>query len=239
MFSDTKRMSTFSCEPLNDKIGEKVRENDSPGSYSVREIISTAVLGVPQRKVHNSIFCDYWHPHRMSKIQNKVGKIFGDKCAFMHWQAEEQPSKKPKENGENSAVAILEDTRQLGCVFQDAGPPRSSILRKRTQVLRPSKRVRLTKATLSHVNIRVEKGTLLVNSCERSPHATKFEDRSRKERETKRCARGDAARLAKKYLQVKKKDEVTFFSRAEVWCLPAPSETKPEEREFAVHSGAC
>ena len=34
--------------------------------------------------------------------------------------------KKPKGDGDNNAVALLKDSRQLGCVFQDTEPPESS-----------------------------------------------------------------------------------------------------------------
>ena len=44
--------------------------------------------------------------------------------------------------------------------------------------------------------------------------------------------------MAKSILQHKEKDEATFYSPSEVWCLPAPSLTKPEEIEFVVDSGA-
>ena len=33
------------------------------------------------------------------------------------------PAKKPKKDGDKSAVAILKDARQLGCAFQDTEPP--------------------------------------------------------------------------------------------------------------------
>ena len=33
-------------------------------------------------------------------------------------------------------------------------------------------------------------------------------------------------------------EDATFFSPTEMWCLPAPSETTPWEREFVVDSGA-
>ena len=76
-------------------------------------------------------------------------------------------------NGDKTAVTILRDTRQLGCVFQDAEPPKSSsILRKSTKVLRPLKRVPFAKATLSDVSILEEQ----------SVHP-KFEDRSQEETE--------------------------------------------------------
>ena len=47
-----------------------------------------------------------------------------------------------------------------------------------------------------------------------------------------RCARGDAWRLAKSVLKVKEKDKATFFSPAEVWCLPAPSEILNEGKRI-------
>ena len=39
-------------------------------------------------------------------------------------------------------------------------------------------------------------------------------------------------------LKLKKKSETAFFSPSENRCLPAPSNLKPEEREFVVDSGA-
>ena len=47
--------------------------------------------------------------------------------------------------------------------------------------------------------------------------------------------RGD---LARRIPTLKENDKSTFFSPSEVWCLPAPSVTKPEERAFVVDSGA-
>ena len=48
VFSDTKRMSTSLFEPLNEKIGETVREKGLC-AQSIWEAISTAVLEVPER----------------------------------------------------------------------------------------------------------------------------------------------------------------------------------------------
>ena len=40
-------------------------------------------------------------------------------------------------------------------------------------------------------------------------------------------------------IKLKEKHErAAFFSPSENWCLPAPSNLKPEEREFVVDSGA-
>ena len=62
----------------------------------------------------------------------------GKKCSYAHRQVEEQPSKRSKKNGDKSAVAMLKITRQLGCVFQDMEPPKSSsILRKSSNILKP------------------------------------------------------------------------------------------------------
>ena len=74
---------------------------------------------------------------------------------------------------------------------------------------------------------------------QRNPNAPKFEDRSQQETEwQERCARGDAWRMAKSIPKLKEKDKATFVSPREVWCLPAPSVIKLEEREFVVDSGA-
>ena len=74
---------------------------------------------------------------------------------------------------------------------------------------------------------------------QRSPNAPKFEDRSQEETEwQERCAREAAWRLAKNIQQFKEKNKAAFFSPPGIWCLPAPSNLKLEEREFVVDSGA-
>ena len=83
-----------------------------------------------------------------------------------------------------SAVAVVENVRQLGCVSQDAEPPESvTISRKGTKVLGPIRRVRFTRAALRQANIREGKGPPLKkykckSSHQRSPCSVKFEDRS-------------------------------------------------------------
>ena len=44
--------------------------------------------------------------------------------------------------------------------------------------------------------------------------------------------------MVKDILKLKEKDKATFFSPSDVWCLPAPSLIKPQERYFVVDSGA-
>ena len=103
-------------------------------------------------------------------------------------QVDEQPCKRSKKNGYNIAVAILKKTRHLGCVFQDIEPPKcSSILRKRSNLLKPIRSVRFTKAVVRHAHIR-DQNPLLGMICpgdphQRNPDAPKFEDRSQEETE--------------------------------------------------------
>ena len=138
---------------------------------------------------------------------------------------------------------MLKITRQLGCVFQDMEPPKSSsILRKSSNILKPIRCVRFTKAVLRHANIRDQNPSLGMicpgDPHQRNPNAPKFEDRSQEETEwQERCAREAAWKLAKNIQKLKEKHKTTFFSPSENWC-PAPSTLKPEEREFVVDSGA-
>ena len=116
------------------------------------------------------------------------GCRFGEKCSYAHRQVDEQPSKESKTNGDKSAVAVLKNTRQLGCVCQDMEPPKSTtILRKSSNMLKPIRCVQFTKAVLRHANIRDQKPSLGVicpdDPHQRNPNAPKFEDRSQEETE--------------------------------------------------------
>ena len=106
-------------------------------------------------------FCEKWHPPECMFYKTKSGWRFGEKCSYAHRQVDEQPSKRSQKNGDKSAVAILKITRQLGCVFQDMEPPKSTtILRKSSNILKPIRYVRLTKAVLRHANIRDQNPSL-------------------------------------------------------------------------------
>ena len=142
--------------------------------------------------------------HSRTLLQDILrSRAFGEKCSCAHRQVDEQPSKKSKKNVDKSAVAILKNTRQLGCVFQDMEPPKSSsILRKSSNILKPIRCVRFTKAVSRHANIRDQNPSLGM-ICSGDPHqrntnAPQFEDRSQEETEwQERCAREAAWRLAK------------------------------------------
>ena len=152
--------------------------------------------------------------------------------------------KRSKNNGDKSAVALLKKTRQLGCVFQDMEPPKSSsILLKSSNILKPIRCVRFTEAVLRHANIRDQNPSLGMicpgDPHQRNPNAPKFGDRPQEETEWQElCAREAAWRLAKNILKLKEKHKTTFFSPSENWCLPAPSNLESVERELVVDSGA-
>ena len=119
---------------------------------------------------------------------------------------------------DSGAVALLKDTRQLGCVLEDMEPPKSSsISRKGAKILKPIRRVRFTKATLRHANIRENKGPSLGEICTGDPH---------------QCPQSCVEVAPKNILKLKEKDKSTLFSPMEDWCLLAPSEMRLEEREF-------
>ena len=206
-------------------------------------------------------FCEEWHPLEWLFYKSEKGCRFGEKCSYAHCQVEEQPCKRSKTNGDKSTVAMLKtngqpqrtgrlvlnassSTRQLGCVFQDVEPPKSSsILRKCSDIRKPIRCVKFTKAVVRHADIRDQNPSLGMmcpgEPHQRNPNAPKFEDRSQEETEwQERCAREAAWELAKNFRKLKEKHKTAFFSPSENWCLPAPSTLKPKEREFVVVSGA-
>ena len=192
--------------------------------------------------------------------KSESGCRFGEKCSYAHRQVEEQPGKRSKNNGDKSAVAMLKkheqydrtgrpvvydssNTRQMGCVFQDMEPPKSSsILRKRSNIRKPIRCVRFTKAVVRHTKIR-DQNPSFGYICpgephERSPNAPKFEDRSQEETEwQEQGAREAAWKLAKSVLKLKEHERATFFSPSENRCLPA-STLKCEDENLFVDSGA-
>ena len=99
-------------------------------------------------------FKEKWHPPECLFYKTENGCRFGEKCSYAHRQVDEQPSKRSKKNGDKSAVAMLKSARQLGCVFQDMEPPKSSsILRKSSNIRKPIRCVLFTKAVVRRANI--------------------------------------------------------------------------------------
>ena len=185
----------------------------------------------------NNSFCEKWHPPECLFYKTKSGCRFGEKCSCAHRQVDEQLSKRSEKNDDKSAVAMLKITRQLGCVFQDMEPPKSSsILRKSLNMLKPIRCVRFTKAVVRHANIGDQNPSLGM-ICP-VPNLPKFKDRSQEETEWQEQGASEAAlRLAEGILKSEEKNKAAFFSPSENCCLLA-STLKPEEREFVVDSGA-
>ena len=82
--------------------------------------------------------------------------------------------------------AYSSNTRQLGCVFQDMEPPKSSsILRKSSNIRKPIRCVQYTKAVVRHADIRDQNPSLGMicpgDPHQRNPNAPNFEDRSQEE----------------------------------------------------------
>ena len=180
-------------------------------------------------------FCEKWHPPECLFYKSDKGCRFGEKCSHAHRQVEEQPSERSKNNGDKSAVAMLKQsqhyyrtgrlvvnvyssiTRQLGCGFQDMEPPKSSsILRKSSDIRKPIRCVKFTKAVVRHASIRDQNPSLGMicpgEPHERKPKAPKFEDRSQEEAEwQEQGAREAAWRLAKSVVKLKEKKQSSIL----------------------------
>ena len=95
-------------------------------------------------------------------------------------------------------------------------PPKSTtILRKSSNILKPIRCVRFTKAVLRHAYIRDQNPSLVLicpsDPHQRNPNAPNFEDRSQEETEwQERCAGEAAWRLAKNIQKLKEKLETGF-----------------------------
>ena len=117
----------------------------------------------------------------------------------------------------------------------------SSILRKSSDIRKPIRCVKFTKAVVRHADIRDQNPSLGMicpsEPHERNPNAPKFEDWSQEETEwQERGAREAVWTLATCIVKLKEKNKATFFSPSETRCLPATN-LKREEREFVVDSG--
>ena len=129
-----------------------------------------------------------------------------------------KPDKRSDEKlGQKSSKRRSSKARQLGCVFQDMDPPKSTtILRKSSDIRKPIRCVRFTYAVPRHANIRDQNPSLGM-ICPGYPHqrnrnVPKFEDRSQEETEWQvRCASEAAWRLAQNIQRSTEKDKTTFF----------------------------
>ena len=198
--------------------------------------------------------CEYWQSPECQFYKTQTGCKAGDKCPFPHHKVDEEPNEKPKkghyphtrrEGDDKNAVAIEKIVPQFCCVSQDSetlvsqrGKQTPGIPMQR--VLEPMRKVRFTKSTLRQASIREKKGPSLGKKNKSNilgPCAMKFEDRPHEETaRQQRCVRSKAWNLAKNMYKLTEKDQVTLYSPAEEWVLPAASTKEPEERKFVVDS---
>ena len=116
--------------------------------------------------------------------------------------------------GRRSSQRRSSNTRQLDCVLQDMGPPKS-ILRKSSDMRKPIWRVKFTEAVARHAYNRDQNPSAKLQR-------SKIEDRSQEETEwQEQGAREAAWKLTKSVLNLKEQERATFFSPSENRCLPA------------------
>ena len=151
----------------NERIASRTR---SPRGRSPSGRMSRWPCKDYRKRTCTNSFCEKWHPPECLFYKSENGCRFGERCSYAHRQVEEQPSKWSKKNGDKSAVAILKNTRQLGCVFQDMEPRKtSSILRKSSNIRKPIRRVKFTKAIARQTKIR-DQNPSLGYTCPGEPH---------------------------------------------------------------------
>ena len=239
------------------KLAKSTQPNPSPRSstqQSVKDASRTRSPGgrSPSRKMARlpckdylkgtctTSFCEKWHLPECLFLQVRKWTQIWRKCYYAHRQV----SKRSEKNGDKSAVAMLKITRQLGCVFQDMEPPKSSsIMRKSLNKLKPIRCVKFTKAVVRHANIRDQNPSLGM-ICPGDPHQRNPKSQNLRIGLRKRWnGRSDVpvkqrGGWPKKILKINEKHKTAFFSPPENWCVPSPSTLKPEEREIVVDSGA-
>ena len=124
------------------KCAKSTQPNPSPRSSTQQSVRETEVLEaeaqvgkwldcrarITSKELAPIHFNKNWHPPECLFYESENGCRFVKKCSYAHRQVEEQPSKISKNKGDKSAVAMLKITRQLGCVFQDMEPPKSTTL---------------------------------------------------------------------------------------------------------------
>ena len=188
----------------------------------------------------------FWHPPMCLNCKSEKGCMYGDKFHFRHVEAEGKPSKKSKKGGAEGSDAILKESIQLGCVSQDSYP-RKSILREEGR-LWPKHTVKFSKSTWHPIFFffkkngkeRVHREELsesvrLMSVVLARPNSVK--NHMRRPCTTKMRPQSSAW-FGENIYKLKNSYRTTFFSPIEAKLMPAPTSTKPGEREIVVDSGA-
>ena len=181
--------------------------------------------------------------------KTETGCKGGDKWLFPHHKVDEQPNEKPKkghyshtrrESDDKNAVATEKlynnwvASRKTRIRWSQRGKQCKKSWNQLKGYNSPS--LRYVKQVFGkRKDHRWEK----YKSNILSPYAMKFNDQSHEETaRQQRCVRRKAWNLAQNINKLKEKDQVTFYSPAEEWVLPAVSTKEREESEFVADSGA-
>ena len=190
----------------------------APIHYVKSGTLQTACSTSP-RVVAEGEKCSYAH-RQVDEQPTKSLKKNNDKSAVAMLKKYELHDRKEqpvvcrdtrRAQGHGPVVCSSSSKRQLGCVTQDMEPPKSSsILRMSSDIRKPIRCVKFTKAVVRHADIRDQNPSLGMicpgEPHQRSTNAPKFEDRSQEETGwQERCAREAAWRLAKNILKNKGK----------------------------------
>ena len=136
-----QRLRARNCEARNERIetADAERWENCSNGKALRGWTLSGKRSRRPGKDHISgkctkLLCDSWQCPVCQNHKTESGCEFGEKCAFVHREVDSPPTRKPKKTVGKGSVAVLKNSRQLGCVFQDVEPPKSnSILRKETQ----------------------------------------------------------------------------------------------------------
>ena len=142
--------------------------------------------------------------------KSDAGCKFGTECWFPRWKVEEQPNKRPKKGGDKSAVAIVKSVRQLGCLSQDAGPPESAtISRKSTKFWDQfdeydTQEVRCVKQTSEKTKVHRWKNTSQTSSSAQSLRREIWGPISGRDRKTRAMRPGRRVETCQEYLSAQR-----------------------------------
>ena len=105
-------------------------EGEKPQKHQATKMKTLQTKGAKFRAVTKnckSPSYSFWNPPVCQNYKSETECKFGRTCFFRHVEAEEKPSKKSKKGGVIGSVALLKESRQLGCVSQDSYPRKSSL----------------------------------------------------------------------------------------------------------------
>ena len=97
------RLRILSCG----RVREMHREPDVPGARVPVQKCFDCPARITSKELAPTHSVLKGHPPECLFHKTKSGCRFGEKCSYAHRQVEEQPSKRSKNNGDKSAVAML------------------------------------------------------------------------------------------------------------------------------------